>query len=124
LEVVVILNRWVGRGILEGECESFPEASHMEHLSIAADSVGLTGQLSIEVMLVGELPKKEELVSSMRNWELLAMFIGLALALVEARGVGLSLLREVFKVIKERMDRGEDLVDSVALAGELQVEVV
>ncbi len=52
------------------------------------------------------------------------MFIGLALALVEARGVGLSLLREVFKVIKERMDRGEDLVDSVALAGELQVEVV
>lgn len=43
-----IRKRWVGIK------ESFPDESHMEHFNKAAEAVGLTGQLSIEVILVGE----------------------------------------------------------------------
>ena len=47
---VAILNRWV-TGLLG--------PSQREHLREPTREVGLTGQLSIEVILAGEVPKKE-----------------------------------------------------------------
>ena len=75
-----ILNRWV---------TGLPGASQREHLREVprelAREVGLTGQLSIEVMLAGEVPKKES--SGIERVLLAVLRVGLRTLLLAGCGI-------------------------------------
>ena len=93
---VQIRKRWVGTR----KWESLPEASHMEHLAVL---MGLTGQLSIEVILAGEPATIKSEVKG----------VGMFMALVDVL-IGLPVFERGGAVIeiKERMLKGDARIDS------------
>ena len=99
VELVQIRKRCVGIR------ESFPEESHIEHFNKAAVAVGLTGQLSIEVILVGD-PASISMLSDGSVW--LGILIAgdnlIGLVLLEREGTAIEM--------KERILRGEARIDS------------